>query len=520
MNPTIERIEIELNKTFESVSEKWIKTSSVLKKLDLQLVEQRQSKFNPESLIKLYLYRRIKGINYYEKLIKHLEMNESDSYDLGLSNGNENKLEFPTKRAFNKFFKNKIDDNLKLQLDNISKDILRIATQKGVVLDLELVNKAIKDKKDKKREKRKAFHEATKLVKKLVYPQIDIKIKENGKFTTKDLLDVLVHVAYSHDFTTNGSSTFQELYPDAKAPSGDLMLYHFSKLQSVEKIKEMFESIFDVIFNFSKQNYKLLNRRKVDIAYDIHKVPYYGDKNNPYVTEGKHERGTTHFYQFLTCSIVVAGQRFSLDAIPIHKFDNIYDLVNQSLTRVKKKVKIDKAYLDRGFDRSKIINVIKAHKVKFIMPKIKSETVKAWMRKSEECKSRVIKNFEIGRGEHKAIVNLILVDDKEGIKRAFITNFHIPEQLSNYLYTWYFKRWGIETGYRQFDHDFKAKTTTKNYHIRLFYFLFSVCLYNLWVLVNICVSLTLYGRLSEKPIITSKLFVVVLYKVTYEDPPT
>ncbi len=79
---------------------------------------------------------------------------------------------------------------------------------------------------------------------------------------------------------------------------------------------------------------------------------------------------------------------------------------------------------------------------------------------------------------------------------------------------------GIETGYRQFDHDFKAKTTTKNYHIRLFYFLFSVCLDNLWVLVNICVSLTLYGRLSEKPIITSKLFAVVLYKVAYEDPPT
>jgi len=520
MNPTIEKIQRELNKTFDSISEKWVKTSSVLKKLNLQLVEQRESKFNPESLIKLYLYRRIKGIHYYEKLIEHLKTNEAYAYDLGFSNGNNNKLEFPTKRAFNKFFKNKIDNSLKLQLDNISKEVLRIATQKGIVLDLELVNKAIKDKKDKKREKRKAFHEATKLVKKLVYPQIDIKIKENGKFTTKDLLDVLVHVAYSHDFTTNGSSTFQELYPNAKAPSGDLMLYHFSKLQSVDKIKEMFISIFDVIFNFAKQNYKLLNRRKVDIAYDIHKIPYYGDKNDSYVTEGKHERGTTHFYQFLTCSIVVAGQRFSIDAIPIHKLDNIHDLVNQSLERVKQKVHIDKAYLDRGFDKPKIINVIKSHKVKFIMPKVRSETVKAWMRKSEECKARFIEDFEIGKGENKAIVNLILVDDEEGIKRAFITNFHIPEQLAHYLYSWYSKRWGIETGYRQFDHDFKAKTTTKNYHIRLFYFLFSVCLYNLWVLVNICVSLSLYGRLSEKPIITAKLFAVVLYKIAYEDPPT
>src|SRR3989338_6530367 len=192
MNPTIEEIRRELNKTFESISEKWVKTSSILKKLNLQLIEQRQSKFSPESLIKLYLYRRIKGINYYEKVVEHLERNEADAFDLGFSRDENNKLEFPTKRAFNKFFNNKIDDELKLQLDNISKEILRIATQKGIVLDIELVNKAIKDKKDKKREKRKAFHEAIKLVKKLVYPQINIKIKENGKFTTKDLLDVLV----------------------------------------------------------------------------------------------------------------------------------------------------------------------------------------------------------------------------------------------------------------------------------------------------------------------------------------
>ena|SRR3989344_6145068 len=39
------------DKTFESVSEKWVKTSYIPKKLNLQLVEQRQSTFSPESLI-------------------------------------------------------------------------------------------------------------------------------------------------------------------------------------------------------------------------------------------------------------------------------------------------------------------------------------------------------------------------------------------------------------------------------------------------------------------------------------
>lgn len=176
--------------------------------------------------------------------------------------------------------------------------------------------------------------------------------------------------------------------------------------------------------------------------------------------------------------------------------------------------------MDRGFDRAKIINVLKKHNVKFIMPKIKSLTVKSWFDKSEACKSRVIHDFQIGKGNNKAIANLVLVDDEEGIKRAFFCNFDIAPPLAYRFYEWYSKRWGIETSYRNIEHDFKARTTTKNYNIRFFYFLFSCCLYNLWILVNICISLAIHGRISKKPIITAKLFAVILYKVqvNYLDP--
>jgi len=99
-----------------------------------------------------------------------------------------------------------------------------------------------------------------------------------------------------------------------------------------------------------------------------------------------------------------------------------------------------------------------------------------------------------------------LVDDEEGIKRAFITNFHIPEQLAHYLYTWYSKRWGIETGYRVKKYSFRSKTTSKNYFIRLFYFLFSVLLYNLWILIDILVCLSILGYFNGDHLITSKYF--------------
>ncbi len=171
------------------------------------------------------------------------------------------------------------------------------------------------------------------------------------------------------------------------------------------------------------------------------------------------------------------------------------------------------AYLDRGFNRVKIINVLKKHRVSFVMPMIRSPTVKAWLGKAEGSKSYVVEDFKIGKRESSAKVNLVLVDDEKGVKRAFICNFPIAEPIAYRLYSMYSKRWGIETSYRNLDHDFKPRTTSKNYLIRLFYFVFSCFLYNLWVIVNICISFKRDGVVCKKPIITAKRFAIILYQV-------
>tara|TARA_Y100000310_G_C20632994_1_gene789637 strand:- start:233 stop:1795 length:1563 start_codon:yes stop_codon:yes gene_type:complete len=518
-NPT-KYLDRELNNVFGSLDQRnWVKVSYILSRLNLdwiiKRIERKEKVFTTESLLKLYLYQRIKGITRFPELLKNLRENPKDAFYLGFDKDENENLILPQKRTFNEFLHDKVSKEIEEELQLIAHDILKIAIRNKVVLDLKLIEKTI-NREQKKKEQNRALKEATKLVKKLVYPQIDLKIKENGKFTTKDLLDVLVHIAQTHDFTHDGSVTYKEINPESKAPTSWTMLYHFSKFNNKNKIQEMFDKVLEVIFNYAKQNYNILKRRKLDIAIDIHKVPYYGDKNDPYVTEGKPEKGTSHFYQFITSSIVVAGRRFTLDVIPVHKLDTLEDLVDILIKKAKEKINIDKVYLDRGFDKAKVINVLKRNRVKFVMPKIRSSKVKAWLKKSIGIKARKIEDFEV----NKVKVNLYLVDDEDGVKRAFITNLDIPEQLAHYLYKFYSRRWGIETGYRQMDHDFKPKTTSKNYHIRLFYFLFSVALYNLWVLVNIVVSMSLYGRIKDKPVITAKLFAVVLYRIAYEDPPT
>ena len=488
------------------------KTSYLLSQIDLpDFSNGSASKFTLISVIRLYLFRLIKGLKNYENIKKYFLENEEEAYQLGFYKNEGNQLEIPPKRTYN-FYLQKLSKEQKEEINLIAETVLSLATKNEVILDIEIVKKTIKDKK---KNFEKEIREAVRLVKKLVYPQIDLKIKENGKFTTKDLLDVLIHVAFTHDFTNNGSFTFKEMNSDKKAPSGDLMLYHFSKFDSVEKLRNMFEKILDVIFNFSKRNYNILQRRKLDIAYDIHKVCYYGEHTS-YICGGKHENGTSQFYQFLTCSIVVAGRRFILDVLPIHQLDSIPKLLDESLKRVKKKIRVERVYLDRGFNSSKFINTLKNNGLNFLMPMTRILTVKKYFDKFEDSTSGIVKDFQISKGEDKALVNLILIDDKLGIKRAFISNFDVLPEKAFQLYEMYGKRWGIETSYRNVDHDFKPKTTTKNYNIRLFYFLFSVCLFNLWILVNICISLTLYGRIKEKPLITAKLFATILYRVQIE----
>jgi len=118
-------------------------------------------------------------------------------------------------------------------------------------------------------------------------------------------------------------------------------------------------------------------------------------------------------------------------------------------------------------------------------------------------------------------LNLIIVEEEDKItgkpvKRVFATNIEFDEndaKLAERLLMLYSKRWGIETSYRVKKHSFRGKTTSKNYKVRLFYFMFSVLLYNLWILADILIWLHLHGQVGEDHLVTSKYFGTLLMTI-------
>ena len=116
------------------------------------------------------------------------------------------------------------------------------------------------------------------------------------------------------------------------------------------------------------------------------------------------------------------------------------------------------------------------------------------------------------------IPHVVLVEGTKGLMKL-ATNKKIDRSdidLLNRLPKMYSKRWGIETGYRVKKKEGLVRTTSRNYKIRYFYFMFSVLLYNIWILTSLLVALDLNADNIKKCIITFKF----LLKNLYDSRPT
>jgi len=91
-----------------------------------------------------------------------------------------------------------------------------------------------------------------------------------------------------------------------------------------------------------------------------------------------------------------------------------------------------------------------------------------------------------------AIVN---VSSKAGLRGT-------PEEAESFCQR-YNCRWQIEGEYKSIKGDFLAKTSSKDYRIRLFYFVFAVLLYNIWRLTDFLLKAGVGGEMDYAPVLTA-----------------
>lgn len=500
-------------------SEESVTISRFLKKINLEVITKkyRYSKFTNVAMQNAVLFMKLKKIKSQTQLVKYLKNNKEDALNLGFDSGRRNSI--PDQRTVSHFMNNILDEETKTTIDSTVQKIEEIAEKYGIVFDTEV----LKEKKPCKRGTKKTnynrihnkLHEVCKYIKKNIYPHITLNMRHNAQYSKNTLLNLLVHMALNGDFAEDGSKTFRETVK-YRTPDADTLLYHIEKYEDINAVQDMFLKAFEIIYKIAKT--ANMFPRKVDVAIDYTDWYYYGNKNDYMVVEKKPEKGTSHCFRFATIIVVEAGERFTLLALPVGKFDSKEKIVRKLIEYTRGKININKAYFDRGFFSIDVINLLKELGVNFIMPAIENKDIE------RHCNAVsapfVVKDYVMGtKPEHSASFNLGIMPKKingRELKIPFATNIKITQNevcLAEKLFNLYSKRWGIETSYRV-KKAFRPKTTSKNYIVRLFYFLFSTLVYNLWIIVNILVGNSLMKKLPEKPHATAKLFGTVLYLIT------
>ncbi len=301
--------------------------------------------------------------------------------------------------------------------------------------------------------------------------EIPLDLRYNTKYNEKQILGPIV---YSSVENISLEALNDEL---ANKPNSDSIFYHIKKLH--------WKYILEIFQRMIKKNYLKIRRMyrltgKVKVAIDFHNIPYYGKDKCIFIVRGKRKGGTNKFYRIISIDIVKRGRRFTLGIIPMNTLKSKKKVIEDLVNQLKGVVKIDCILMDRGFQSIDVYKTLWKMKKNWITPVKKSAKI---MRIMDECaKNGVWKTiYRLQCNKNYIDVRLLIYPTKDGDLVGFFTNMNVEP---GWVARTYPERWGIETGYRV-KKEFRAKTCSRSFVVRLFFILISVILYNFWVSLNV-----------------------------------
>lgn len=205
VTPVRDRIEEEIYKSFDSLSLKALKFSELLKTLDLSPISEQveteyknvwHTQHDPSAIAKAAVYKELIGIKSADTLAKYLKRYPEEAIALGFKEG-----EITGHRTLNRCITGKVEELAKWAAWKIRE----AAEEYGV----RLIDP--RDFGGEKKLKREEIKKICKLAGKHIFPLIDISSEyHNSKYSNEDMLNLLLHAAFTGDFAENASKTLKK----------------------------------------------------------------------------------------------------------------------------------------------------------------------------------------------------------------------------------------------------------------------------------------------------------------------
>jgi len=294
------------------------------------------------------------------------------------------------------------------------------------------------------------------------------EVKPNSIYPKMDYISLLVKASILNGYAEGTSNVSRKLL--RKVPTGETAL---SCLKAIDRYE--LQSAVSIVFEDQVGELKKrgLLRRPVPIAFDWHDQLFYGEKGSEMVNGVRSKNGSSYAYQYLTASILVDGRRLTIVLTPIKSRAHMLAYIDDALNRIRNMgVKVRHLLFDAGFTSLALPLYLQNHGYAYALRfSSNSATNRMGLKDGEEALYPCDDPFRIVRAD----------DLKAGKSYLFATNMTCRPKT---VLRRYKKRWGIETSYREHN-AFLAKTTSKDYTVRLLYYAVAVCIYNAWCVFNL-----------------------------------
>src|SRR6056297_1500611 len=308
--------------------------------------------------------------------------------------------------------------------------------------------------------------------------------------------------------TPQGATRFQYRHGADSSPHGDTHLRAVKQLDPNSLI-DGFEVATDRLLSVIESEVSF--RRPVTAAIDIPTVPYYGDVDGMAMVSGLDQENRA--FKFATLSIVGLNIPLVLAVEPVRESsawdDNtpnkVHRVVRRLVSRAKEHVPIETVLCDREFDSMRVFQTLSNLDVNYLIPKriTRTEREATETMADDNCEVAVESAVvDVESGSHPMRF-LYVPSTKSDGTTVFATNLRVgPDEAESFCHQ-YSRRWQIENEYKSIKHDFLAKTSSKDYRVRLFYFVFAVLLYNIWRLTDFLLKADVDGEMDYAPVITA-----------------
>ena len=256
------------------------------------------------------------------------------------------------------------------------------------------------------------------------------------------------------------------------------------------------------------------------VAVDMHLIPRYDRTRGEELTRSRYKNGTKYFERYVTIQCVNDGARLHLGCLPVPALESVPRMVRALMERcMADGIRIKMCLFDREFFSAENISNLNELGINYLMPCRNTHGVVESLRRFAADPRRDTLPCTLAGSGETAPYNMVVVERRSrDSKKAptapenrfigFATNMPWVDVII------YAVRWGIESGYAKVE-AMRAKTRSRRLGARLFCFIYSLIIFNMWVMARALLSASGLPLARRKRTLTQLAFTYVFVARTW-----